>query len=241
MLQALLRLPMWERLARNVRAEWTRARLRVRKRAVIRDYLASHEPRKLHIGCGPNLLDGWLNTDIGGRRSIRLDATRRFPFPDASFDYIFSEHMIEHVSYPDARAMLVECHRVLKRGGKIRIATPDLTTLVGLHADTCDNDQRRYIDEYSGIYRDYMDGSGATFVINAVMRNFGHLFIYDRAALGQLIEKAGFGDVEVRATGESEDEHLRGLEAHGRLAGNEWVNHFETLVLEGTKESSTSS
>jgi predicted SAM-dependent methyltransferase len=49
------------------------------------------------------------------------------------FDYVFSEHMIEHVSYAEGLLMLRECLRVLKPGGRIRIATPSLEVLLDLY------------------------------------------------------------------------------------------------------------
>ena len=64
-----------------------------------------------------------------------LDATQTFPLPDCSFDYIFSEHMIEHVTYQNGKRMILECYRVLKPGGLLRISTPDLSFLVDLYKD----------------------------------------------------------------------------------------------------------
>src|SRR3954451_18626949 len=91
-------------------------------KGIVDRYLARHKVRKLQIGCGDNLHDGWLNADLFPRSAsvIHLDATALFPFGDESFDYVFSEHMIEHVPYEQGLRMLSECHRVLKRGGKIR-------------------------------------------------------------------------------------------------------------------------
>jgi hypothetical protein len=79
-------------------------------------YLAQSKELKLHIGCGDNVLPGWLNADHFPTTQdiMHLDATRLFLFNDETFDYVFSEHMIEHLPYPDGLKMLAEYHRVLK-------------------------------------------------------------------------------------------------------------------------------
>ena len=54
----------------------------------ISSYMASNDVRKLHIGAGPNLIPGWLNTDLDPayRSMVFMDATKPFPFPARSFD-----------------------------------------------------------------------------------------------------------------------------------------------------------
>ncbi|MCI0599716.1 MAG: methyltransferase domain-containing protein [Beijerinckiaceae bacterium] len=68
-------------------------------RNIIEAYAARNSVRKLHIGCGNHILDGWLNSDYYPRSSaiLHLDATQPFPFQNEEFDFIFCEHMIEHV------------------------------------------------------------------------------------------------------------------------------------------------
>ncbi len=48
-------------------------------------------------------------------------------YPDNSFDVISMSHVIEHVSAPVA--LLQECRRILKPGGRLVIATPNLQSL----------------------------------------------------------------------------------------------------------------
>ena len=90
-----------------------RARLKrlLRDGRTIRTYLSNHGTKKLHLGAGSNSLRGWLNSDIHPSLSsdvIYLDATKTFPFKDCIFDYVFSEHMIEHVTYLEGLNMLRE-------------------------------------------------------------------------------------------------------------------------------------
>src|SRR5260221_172664 len=98
-------------------------------------YLETHPIHKLQLGAGSNVLDGWFNTDMlpVPPTIFFLDCTKRFPFADATFHYVFSEHHLEHLSYREGLSMLRECCRVLRPDGKIRIATPDLEVLLGLY------------------------------------------------------------------------------------------------------------
>ena len=170
---------------------------------------------KLHLGCGRNLLDGWINTDFNTAKfsgSDFLDVTEKFPYDDNSVDYVFSEHMIEHISYQDGKFMIEESFRVLKSGGKIRISTPDLKFLINLYTEDKTDLQKRYID-YSVNHASYNVSIGTdTFIINNFVRDWDHTFIYDEKTLKSLFESVGFSDVKSYLITESEDENLKNLE-----------------------------
>jgi predicted SAM-dependent methyltransferase len=208
------------------------------RRAAIQRYLAEHDVMKLHLGSGEAQTPGWLNSDVEplDRGTIFLDAAARMPFSDSTFDYIYAEHMIEHLPYKSACSMLEECHRILKPGGRIRIATPDLVQLVRMYDDRDDPDpsQAHYID---WIARTFIgrDRARAIFVLNNAFRAWGHQFLFDEETLTAAILGAGFVHVCRRAVGESDDPHLRDLESHGSLMANDAANEFETFVLEAER------
>jgi predicted SAM-dependent methyltransferase len=199
------------------------------------EYLSTNRVRKLHIGAGDGALSGWLNTDIdpGADDVFFLDATKPFPLNENTFDYVYSEHMIEHISRRDASFMLRECRRVLKPSGTIRIATPDLQVIAGLYAGNGDPDKHRYIkwitDRFMKNTSDYQPG----FVINQAFYNWGHQFLYDGELLARDLQDAGFTDIQRRSMGFSEDEHLRGIESHGKFIEDDHIAAFETMILEG--------
>jgi predicted SAM-dependent methyltransferase len=196
--------------------------------------LAQPGPRLLHIGCGDHPLPGWVNTDHrpGPWTLPHLDATRRFPFPDATWDRAYSEHMIEHVPQPQGLAMLRECHRVLKPGGRIRIVTPDLAFLVALQRPRLSPLQRRYLAWSARAYPGCLQPSGA-FALNNYVRAWGHQFIYDRATLSAALAEAGFRGVRSQPLGRSRDPLFRGLENQGRMPAG--FLQLESLALEAER------
>lgn len=200
-------------------------------------YRAAHDVRKLQLGTGTNPLAGWLNTDIvpSGAGIVFLDSTKPFPIEDASFDYVFSEHHIEHLTYAEGLITLRECYRVLRPGGRIRIATPSLETLIGLYTGQTDDVQQRYIRFITDTFLPDVRTYSAVFVLNNAFRNWGHQFLYDRATLQQTMIDVGFVEVVGVSPGESEDPHLRGIDSHGQFIGDEEMSRFETMVLEGRR------
>ena len=120
-------------------------------RPIIDNYLSTHPEAKLQLGAGPNNMPGWLNTDIEpAPGQAYLDATKPFPMPDRTFNYITSEHVFEHLSYENGRRMLQECYRILKPGGRLRIATPDLSKFVSLFSLQQTPEMTKYLDQKAG-------------------------------------------------------------------------------------------
>lgn len=198
-------------------------------------YLQSTKAPRLHLGCGENLLPGWLNTDFFPENPavVHLDLTGLFPFPDASFDLVFSEHVIEHLPLAGGVNMLREAHRVLKPGGRIRISTPSLPTLLAIYAEPDVPDHRRYLDWH---LETWLDGSAMrtpAIVLNDFVRNWGHLLIYDPETLFAMIEAAGFEQVSECELQRSADDRLTGLENDTRMPARLLALH--TMTFEAVK------
>lgn len=197
-----------------LKGHYTYLRLvRIRSKG-IREYIKTHRILKLQIGTGPNKLNGWLNTDLSPQSEdvYYLDARERLPFGDNTFDYIFSEHLIEHLTYDEAMAMLKECFRVMKAGGRIRIITPDIDSIINLRAAEKTELQKRYIKWHLETFFPEMGDCGEIFVINNAFSGFGHRFLYDYKTLRNSLLKAGFEDIERTPYGISTDENLNGID-----------------------------
>jgi predicted SAM-dependent methyltransferase len=213
---------------------------RATRRPVIDRYLGGPGPHRLALGSGHHPPPGWLATDLDPRVApgvIFLDVTEPFPFPGAAFDRIHSEHLIEHVSLVSGRAMLAECRRVLRPGGRLRIATPDLARLASLVASLA-GPSPEGADYIAWIARTFSDArleARPADVLNHGMRAWGHVFLYDEKSLRDELARAGFTAVTRQAMNESDDPALRGLETHARTVGGEPQVAWETMVLEAMR------
>lgn len=170
---------------------------------------------RLHIGSGSVALPGWLNIDNQQYPGVDrvVDVTQGLPFRDVRF--IFAEHFIEHLRFEDARVLLAECRRALRRGGVLRLSTPNLDWVWASH------------------YREVLTPELevlACFGMNRAFRGWGHQFLWNLATLSSALRDAGFGRVVRRAYGESEHEELRGIEHHEQ--NEDYEGHSHILIVE---------
>jgi predicted SAM-dependent methyltransferase len=153
--------------------------------------------RYLNLGCGPCGLasDDWLNVDGSRMPSVDRthDLTRPFPFPDARFEGVYSEHFFEHLTPGEAARFLGECHRVLRPGGVLRLSVPDGELYI-----------RRYVDDPAWMLERRGESARTPMeVLNEVFRQrYEHQYIYDDETLALALRDAGFVDVTRAGFGE---------------------------------------
>ena len=202
----------------------------VLRAVTVRRYLGSTDQPRLQLGSGPNLLDGWLNSDLV-HGDIFVNVTRRLPLGDATLAYLYSEHMIEHIPEEAGERLLGEAHRVLRPGGVLRITTPDLRKVITIYED---DNPAVSLEEYLRFLDETLPNQPhprAAQMLNTYMRAWGHSYVYDEDDLTAKLRQAGFSQVTRVEPGESEHELLRGLESHEPS----WANPAEAMCLEAVK------
>jgi 2-polyprenyl-3-methyl-5-hydroxy-6-metoxy-1,4-benzoquinol methylase len=113
------------------------------------DFSVMYLPRKEHgtlleIGCGSGRMLrqmqglGWtvqgIDLDPGAVANaakkglkVTLGELESCGYPNASFDAITMNHLIEHVYSP--RSLLAECYRIVKPGGRVVVVTPNIESI----------------------------------------------------------------------------------------------------------------
>lgn len=87
----------------------------------------------LNLGCGNRFHSEWINIDYIATDTSSVvvhDLSKSIPFSHSFADVVYHSHLLEHLTRSDAVDFLEECYRVLRPKGTIRIAVPDLESIV---------------------------------------------------------------------------------------------------------------
>jgi predicted SAM-dependent methyltransferase len=127
------------------------------------------------------------------------NATKGLSLESQSAEVVYTSHMLEHLSYEDARRFLRECHRLLAPGGILRVVVPDLRRITERYLKTGDADA--FIRE-TGLGQ--QASPPLVQRLTALVSGFrDHSWMYDSRNLGALLRAEGFTDVTVLQPGET--------------------------------------
>lgn len=176
----------------------------------------------LDIGCGLHVSSNFVNLDYFWRPEIDVcwDVTKgTLPFPDNSFDGIFSEHCFEHISLEAFKHVLSECYRMLKPGGDLRIVMPDGELYLDIYQK-----KKKGIKAEMPYEEGYITAMAR---INGIFRNHGHQFIYDYQTVEYLLNEIGFSKAKKESYQSGRNAQLYGKDTDWR--------EIESLYVEATK------
>lgn len=193
---------------------------------------------RINIGCGLDAYPEWYNYDNsptillsripGGRilfrtpewpRSvIRHDVLKGLPWPDNSVECVYSSHAFEHFSYEDSLTVSRHCFRVLRPGGVIRIAVPDLRRIVQDYLKSPEPMASHQFMHRMGVHSSWR---------GLLHPGQSHQQMFDEASLCYMLRQAGFGQPQKKAFGESRIPDIANIELASRA--------FESLYVEAEK------
>ncbi|HZM83159.1 MAG TPA: methyltransferase domain-containing protein [Candidatus Limnocylindrales bacterium] len=165
----------------------------------------------------------------GSTLFIKLDACEALPFEDGCVDWVYAEHLIEHISLTAGLTWLKEVRRILAPAGIVRVTTPDLKLYVQsyISGDRFFGKHRRRINmALSGIAPPMPER--AAFMFNQLFYIYGHRWIYDEAELRYVLGEAGFAAERIQV-------HSFRAGARQDVANlDQMLRNDETIYIEAT-------
>jgi predicted SAM-dependent methyltransferase len=207
----LLRRRLTHGVIEAIRSLQNELTLRKRHRSGVRKarQYAHAKSLQLHLGCGPNYKQGWVNVDLfDSSADVSLDLREPFPFADGSVARIYAEHTFEHFSYPEeVNRLLAESLRVLAGGGLFEVGVPDTERAI------YDYYVNRDPEMLATARRLWHKDPWCDMPLHQLNYHFRqgteHKYAWDFETLASVLRKAGFTDVERRDFDPSIDDEKR--------------------------------
>lgn len=120
---------------------------------------------------------------------------------DNSVDFIYSGQSIEHINYVhQAPKFVLECFRMLKSGGILRLTTPDLLKILTAYHS---NDEDLFDSEQPAFYKQLPKEAKLPLLLFGASGEHctsthyeGHFFIYTEQTIKKLLSDAGFVNID---------------------------------------------
>ena len=186
------------------------------------------------FGCGMSGVPTWMNFDNsrslwlerfpvfgclyvgkksfdGGRVRKRYpphvlfgDIVAGLPVPPASFDGVYSSHVLEHLSLEGCRTALRNVLKILKPGGVFRLVVPDLKLEVQKYLNNSTNSAA--VDFIRATRMGREDEVGRLrLAIQGFFGSHRHLWLWDYESMRYELEVAGFDSIRRASFNDSQD------------------------------------
>jgi predicted SAM-dependent methyltransferase len=193
---------------------------------------------RLHIGCGKQRLEGWVDIDVHPA-PLALNILRGLPFADGAARRVYVSHMLEHLFFPhDVRGFLGELHRVLEPGGRVRIVVPDVEQCIAAYQErnaeffASRRETWPWWPENPTRLEDFLAYSGAGPEPAWLFES--HKYGYDFETLRKVLQEAAFRNVQTSTFMGSRDPELL-VDEHSDVARARYGSRYYSLFVEAEK------
>jgi hypothetical protein len=136
---------------------------------------------RLHVGCGPIDIAGWVNIDARPFPHVHIasNSIALTEFSDGAIGEIYLCHVLEHFSFHEVDQLLAAYQKKLSPGGVLRLSVPDFDLTIAAYQASG--------KDLEFIRMSLMGGQDYEF-------NY-HKSVFNEKLLTKLLVKAGFSEV----------------------------------------------
>jgi predicted SAM-dependent methyltransferase len=188
----------------------------------------------VYLGAGNDRIQGFTHIEINVNKQFKNgkvverpeiigDITQRLDLEDNCVDFIYSNQTMEHLTYPEFIDCLIECKRILKVGGVIRISVPSLDAMIsdymaGVRAeeDEWEIDPNMPLDNHTDLF------------ISRLLYH-DHRYLHNFDTLERALKRGGFEIIQEKKPGDV------GLRQVTTLIAAKEVNRKGDIIVEAVK------
>lgn len=150
---------------------------------------------KIHVGCGKrNFGKDWWHVDGHSFKHVDSKDVCLGMFKQNQVDLIYASHFLEYLEPKKAKYLLGRWLYILKPGGTVRLAVPDIMVMMRLYLDG-----PYELSDFLGPIYGQMESAG-----NTIFHKTG----YDFRTLKRLLESVGFIGVKLYNWRDTEHSHI---------------------------------
>ena len=181
----------------------------------------------INLGSGPQYVDSWINYDkspnillskfsklkrmlfslnlLNDSQALYWDPRvkyadiRKIKFPDNSVDNFYLSHVLEHVYFDEAAQILRKCFLSLKKGGVLRICSPDYEKYILKYIQESKINELEASSNFNDSLLSYPKNR-PSLVASLISKRSGHIHYWHpfKSQLVHLLFDSGFSKVEIR-------------------------------------------
>jgi hypothetical protein len=199
---------------------------------------------RVHYGCGTKIGKSWLNFDVSPMLKVerlpligpvlRTLAGGGEPFPreviygnivdgplvaPGTARAVFASHVLEHLSFEDAKRAIRHTFQMLAPGGVFRLIVPDLRSRAELYlrqVGSGDGDAASNFMRYALLGQEERP-RGLIKPIRRAFSGSSHLWMWDNVAMRAELERCGFEQIRECRFGDAADPAFAELEDASRF------------------------
>ncbi|MDJ0795457.1 MAG: methyltransferase domain-containing protein [Calothrix sp. MO_167.B12] len=147
------------------------------------------------------------------------DIVRGLPIEQNSCCGVYASHVLEHLSLEDFRLALSNTYKILKPDGILRIVVPDLEAITSSYLSSeSPNAAIEFLNATGLGICNRPKGLGA--VIQTILGNGGHLWMWDYKSLQHELETQGFVEIRRAEFNDSVDSNFSDVEELDRFVNS---------------------